>query len=271
MQKQQAPITNSKLNRMDGKIELAFRQKGEITRLSHSHHSSPLKASRALYLDESGRASVYLMETSGGMVEGDTNHYHISVEKDSSVSLIPQSSTKVYPAVRNLPSRQNIEIELGEQSTLTWQPETIIPFKDSIFLGETIIKLQSSSSLVFSEIFSSGREKSEESFEFKRFSSKTIIHVDEKLIVYDHVNFSKQDAFSQLGMFEDCSYMGTIWFMTPSAKLQEFEDISQHYNQSPNHRFGFTSLDDYGVHFRWLSNDLCLLKEQMKELISMIS
>lgn len=269
MLKQPQANRQTKLNRMDGELQLSFTKKGALTRLSRSHHSAPLKASKALYLDETGTASVYLMETSGGMVAGDANNYLISVDNGSRVSLIPQSATKVYPSKQNLACRQSITITLGDDSKLTWQPETIIPFKDSVFLGHTAIKLKSSSSLVFSEIFSSGRGKSAENFAFESFSSKTLISIDDQLIVFDHLNFKKQDSFSQLGMFEACTYMGTIWFINRSAKELDFETLCFDF-QKKDHRFGFTSIDEYGVHFRWLTDDLCLLKEQMKELIAIL-
>lgn len=255
---------------MNGEVWLAFEKKGEHTRLIRSHHISPLKASRALYLDDVGTASVYLMETSGGMVEGDTNYYHIDVDSHSSVSLIPQSSTKIYPATRQLPSKQIVDISLKEHAQLTWQPETIIPFADSIFLGETTIHLHSSSSLVFSEIFSSGRQKHDESFAFHQFSSKTKIYVDGKLVVFDHLNLRNDDRFENVGMFEDSTYMGTIWFVDPNVNTDRFEGFAHSFN-SDSHRFGLTTLDQYGIHFRWLTNDLCLLKEQMEKIISIIN
>lgn len=268
MQKQLLTKPTKKLNKMKGELSLTFEKKGAVTRLTRSHHSSPLKASKALYLDESGSSTVYLMETSGGMVEGDVNSYTISVGNDSHVSIIPQSSTKIYPSRFDMACRQNIKISIGEDASVTWLPETTIPFEHSIFLGGTNIHLKASSSLIYSEIFSSGRQKRDESFAFDRFSSKTQIFVDDQLIAFDHLHLvQKENSYSDIGMFEECTYMGTIWYVDPTAAKQNFEQVLSDFQQSKNHRFGYSSLDHYGVHFRWLSNDLCLLKEQMNELI----
>ncbi|WP_332696853.1 urease accessory protein UreD [Halalkalibacter lacteus] len=268
MQNQQLVKTNTKLNRMNGELNLYFEKKGMRTKLTRSHHSSPLKSSKALYMDEDGTATVYLMETSGGMVEGDSNYYDISVTCDSHVSLIPQSATKVYPSRLDLPCRQSIKLIVEDQASLKWLPETIIPFENSIFHGNTKIKLHSHSSLLYSEIFSSGRQKSDESFEFNHFSSKTLIYVDEKLVVYDHLNVKKESSpIFQLGMFEDYTYMGTLWYIAPLATKGTYEEVSRDFNEGECHRFGFTNIDHYGVHFRWLSNDLCLVKNQMTHLI----
>jgi urease accessory protein len=142
-------------------------------------------------------------------------------------------------------------------------PETTIPFENSIFFSQSKIRLHSSSCLLFSEIFSSGRQKSEESFEFQRFSSKTQLYVDDKLIVYDHLDVKQDSAWAQLGMFEECTYMGVIWYVDPAWATSNYEELTKSFQQGRHHRFGYSNLDDYGVHFRWLSNDLCLLKEQM--------
>ncbi|MFC0561107.1 urease accessory protein UreD [Halalkalibacter alkalisediminis] len=268
MQKQLLAKPTKKLNKMQGELGLTFEKKGALTRLTKSHHSSPLKASKALYLDETGSATVYLMETSGGMVEGDVNKYRITIGNDSHVSLIPQSSTKIYPSRLDLPCRQSVDLMVGENASVRWLPETTIPFEDSIFLADTKIDLEPNSSLIFSEIFSSGRQKSAESFAFDRFSSKTQILIEGKLIAFDHLNLvQKESPYFHIGMFEDCTYMGTIWYVDPAAANQNFETFLTDFHQAKNHRFGFSRLDHYGVHFRWLSNDLCLLKEQMNELI----
>lgn len=258
---------NAKMNAMKGRLELSFNQKGEKTKLSHCHHTSPLKASKALYLNDDTTATVYLMETSGGMVEGDHNNYEITVNNNSNVILIPQSSTKIYPARFNIACKQNIKITVGEYGALRWLPETIIPFANSIFKGNTSINLESSSSLIFSEIFSSGRKKSQESFEFDRFSSKTKIFIDGDLIIYDHLNLNNAPVH-QLGMFEDCNYMALLWCFNTNHTISGIDIFTEGFNHGKTHRFGYTSILPNFIHFRWLSNDLCLLKEQMNKVIS---
>ncbi|WP_169801117.1 urease accessory protein UreD [Halalkalibacter krulwichiae] len=206
------------------------------------------------------------METSGGMVAGDWNAYTFLVEDDCDVTLIPQSSTKVYPSKFDFACRQTIEMTVGANARVKWLPETTIPFENSIFLADTKIHLQENSSLVFGEIFSSGRQKSAESFEFRRFSSKTNIYVNDQIIVFDHLDINKEASpLFELGMFEEHTYMGSIWLIDQSLASREWEFP---FFKSASHRFGMTQLDDYGVHFRWLTNDLCLLKEQMEQVIS---
>lgn len=266
-QQQMGIRANTKLNSMEGRLKLSFEDKGGKTTLSHCHHTSPLKASKALYLNDDATATVYLMETSGGMVEGDQNNYEIIVNNNSNVILIPQSSTKIYPARFNLSCKQNIKITVGEYGTLRWLPETIIPFADSIFEGNTSIHLDLNSSLIFSEIFSSGRQKSQESFKFDRFSSKTKIYVDEELIIYDHLNLNNAPVH-QLGMFEECSYMALLWCFNTNHMMSKIDSFTEGYNHGKTHRFGYTSILPNFIHFRWLSNDLCLLKEQMNNVIS---
>ncbi|WP_209124847.1 urease accessory protein UreD [Alkalihalobacillus sp. BA299] len=260
--------SNSKLNQMNGQLFLSFDNLHGLTKLTHCHQSSPLKSSKALYLDDTNCATVYLVETSGGMVSGDTNEFRISLCKESEVTLIPQSSSKIYPANQHKPCMQSIDIEIEENAKLVWLPETTIPYKDSIFHSHTTIRMKPSSSLAYSEIFSSGREKSNESFLFHRFSSKAFIYVDEKLIIFDHLNLQgKNSSLFHLGMFESSTYLGTIWYINSKAKKESFAAIVNEFNTCQTHRVGLTNIDGYGLHFRWLSNDLCLIKEQMNTLL----
>ena len=109
--------------------------------MPHVFQQPPLKASRELYEGDDPTATVYVMESSGGMVAGDRNDISIRLLPGSRARIIQQSALKVYRSHTGETCVQSIDVELAEESRLEWMPEVIIPFADSKFQMETTIRL----------------------------------------------------------------------------------------------------------------------------------
>ena len=60
--------------------------------MPHVYQQPPLKASRELYEGKDPTATVYIMESSGGMVAGDRNDITVKLAPDSSARLVQQSA-----------------------------------------------------------------------------------------------------------------------------------------------------------------------------------
>ncbi|WP_078551505.1 urease accessory protein UreD [Bacillus alkalicellulosilyticus] len=261
-----------KVNELHGNLSLTFAKRGKQTKLTSNFATPPLRASRSLYLDHDDRATVYLIETSGGMVAGDYNKTSIELEANSHGRLIQQSSTKIYPSEFGRACNQVTDIKLAEDSSLYWVPETIIPYKDSIYNGQTKIQLEPSSTLLYGEIISSGREKSNESFEFTSFQSCTDIRLQDECISYDSLRFLKgQFEPTKLGMFESGTYLGSVWYYSPLVTGTDRDEINHLLSASSNHRAASTHFHRSGIYVRWISNDLCLVKKEMTNVFSLLS
>ncbi|MET3506622.1 urease accessory protein UreD [Halalkalibacter oceani] len=254
---------------LQGRLDLSFAHHRGKTRMMSCYQLPPLKASRALYPDDDGAATVYLVDTSGGIASGDKNRMTISASAAAKVHLIQQSSTKIYPArLDGEVSKQSLSFDISEESSLYWHPETTIPFAGSRFVQTIEIALDSSSTCYFAEILSPGRLEHAESFQYESLDLKLSVAYEGRQIAYDRLRF-QPDATPQLGMLDDY-YYGSAWFFSPdfgesAAELQEACPIDQ------DCRFAVTSLDPVGFHARWLSRDLCLLKAHMKSFFQHIS
>ena len=66
--------------------------------MPHVYQQPPLKASRELYEGQDPTATVYIMESSGGMVAGDRNDITVKLAPDSRARLVQQSALKIYPS-----------------------------------------------------------------------------------------------------------------------------------------------------------------------------
>src|SRR3954453_6572620 len=99
-----------------GKLDLEFEPRRGFTRMPHVYQKPPLKASRELYEGNDPTATVYIMESSGGMVAGDRNDISIRLLPGSKARIIQQSALKVYRSHTGETCVQSIDVDLAEES-----------------------------------------------------------------------------------------------------------------------------------------------------------
>ncbi|AXF56732.1 urease accessory protein UreD [Salicibibacter kimchii] len=248
-----------------GKLLLNFQRKNHRTRLIDCYQQSPLKASRELYLDDKKeQATVYLMESSGGMVAGDRNEYDIHLKEHADVCLIEQSATKVYPSYNHRCSTQKISVQLEEGACLEWIPEAIIPYQDARYQGDTVIRMKKGSTLLWGEIISPGREKRDECFLYNEFQSRFQIWVEGECLAYDPIQFYPDEMpLQQAGMLEESLYIGTLWFVSPRVPSLDVQYIHDKLQDCNHTKASVTTLEGKGLQIRWLATDLWAMKEEM--------
>ncbi|MDC3415895.1 urease accessory protein UreD [Aquibacillus salsiterrae] len=250
-----------------GKLDIKFRNVRGKTSLVDCYQQPPLKASRALYIEGTRKATVYLMESSGGLVAGDRNDFTVELEENTEVVLKPQSATKVYPAFNNQPSEQTITIHIGENSHLEWNRDEIIPFERAKFNGKSRVQMTNSSSLLWNEIIYSGREKRGEKFAFQECNTHLEVWMEAECVVYDSLKLHpKEQELQQLSVLEDFNYIGNLWFICSEASKVDSTEFQKLLVQTENHKSGISTLDGKGILVRWLSNNLPLIKREMETL-----
>lgn len=255
-----------------GQLHLVFEAVRERTRLTDCYQTPPLKASRTLYTDGEQKATVFLMESSGGMVAGDYNEIKIHVKNGGGVCIKPQSATKIYPSFNLKPCSQSITIILDGNSELEWNRDELIPFNNAIFHSTNIIRMCSEATLLWGEIIYPGREKRGEHFQFNELKTKFEVWVDGNLLVYDSIYLlPKKQNLKEIGALENFNYVGTVWFISP--KTQNLDEVSfvQQFQQSSEHQSGVSKLNGEGIMVRWLSNNLPLLKKEMVSAFALLN
>lgn len=254
-----------------GKLDLRFRNVRGKTSLVDCYQQPPLKASRTLYIEGTGKATVYLMESSGGLVAGDRNDFTVELEENTNVVLKPQSATKVYPAFNQQPSNQSISINIAANSHLEWNRDEIIPFENAMFNGKTHIQMTSSSSLLWNEIIYSGREKRGEKFAFQECNTHLDVWMEDQCVVYDSLKLHpKKQELQQLSVLENFNYIGNLWLVSSEADKVDSTALQKLLVQTEKHKSGISTLDGKGILVRWLSNNLPLLKREMEFLTRQI-
>lgn len=263
MNLQESPIKRLHHN---GCLSLKFATRGDKTIMTNCYQNPPLRASRALYLNPANpsEATVYMVETSGGLVAGDQNDFQIDIKDGADVCLIPQSATKIYPSFNGMLSSQNIDVSIGSKASLAWKTEAVIPFQKAKFRGKTVIHMAQDATLLWGEILSPGRDKRGEQFQYSDVKTNFQVWMEEDCLIYDSLLFSPDHMdLRQLGLLEDHLYVGSLWFVAPTLQHMDIRELNEKLQRFAHIKVCAALLEGKAVNVRWLASDLVLLKQEM--------
>lgn len=252
-----------------GQLSMKFENRGQKTVLIDCFQRPPLRASRPLYFNAArpSEATVYMVETSGGLLAGDRNDFTVDVEEGAEVCLIPQSATKIYPAFNGMWSTQNITVNIGPKARLTWKIEPVIPFERAKFNGDTVINMANDSTLLWGEILAPGRLSHGEKFDYEHVRTNFQVWKDGECLIYDPLLFTPENVdFETLGILEEHVYIGSLWFVAPSLEKLDMKKLNEKLQGFGHLKASASLLEGNTVNVRWLGSDLVLLVKEMNNL-----
>ena len=157
-----------------GVLDMSFARRGNRSVLAHLHRKAPLLAQQALYWDENmpGLPCVYIITTSGCVVQGDRLDVSITVGADAMAHVTTQSATKIHQMDANF-AAQSQRLALAENAYLELLPGPVIPHRHSRFITRTQATVAASATLLSAELLQPGRKYhgGGELFEFDLYSS----------------------------------------------------------------------------------------------------
>ena len=255
-----------------GKLDMTFEPRRGYTRMPHVYQQAPLKASRELYEGKDPTATVYIMESSGGMVAGDRNDITVKLAPDSKARLVQQSALKIYPSHTDDTCFFTIDVEIGERARLEWMPEVLIPFADAKFQVDTTLRIASDATVIWGEIVAPGREKRGEIFAYQSFCSNFKIFVEDELIAFDSLHFTpRETALGGIGVLEGAMYIGSIWIVSPNATDVDVRALQETFRVEEGLKAGITRLEGNAIHCRWLAVDQWTMQEEMKRVYALLA
>lgn len=160
--------------RNSGVLELSFARRGNRSVLAHLYREAPLLAQQALYWDEHlpGLPCVYVITTSGCVLEGDRFDISIEVGADAMAHVTTQAATKIHQMDSGF-AAQFQRVSLSENAYLELLPGPVIPHRHSRFVARTEAVVAGSATLISAELLQPGRKHhgSGELFEYDLYSS----------------------------------------------------------------------------------------------------
>jgi len=142
--------------RSEGRLDLSFRRRGRATVIGRSYQSgcTRMRLPRAEAVGEPPAA--VLINTAGGLAEGDVVDHAISWEAGARAIVTSQAAEKVYRALRE-GSRIALHMEVAAGAHAEWLPQETILFDGARFRRETRVSLAADARLLAAEIVVFGR------------------------------------------------------------------------------------------------------------------
>ena len=156
----------------NGVLDLRFARQGDRSVLAYLYRQAPLLVQQALYWDEHlpGLPCVYVITTSGCVLQGDRLALSITVGPDAMAHITTQSATKVHQMDANF-AAQSQRLSLAQNAYLEFLPGPTIPHRHSRFITHTHATVADGATLLYGEILQPGRKYHGEVFEYDLYSS----------------------------------------------------------------------------------------------------
>lgn len=180
------------------------------TVISESFFSAPLKIAKPFYHENF--TTVMMMSASAGMLDGDCYDIEIKVCTGARLRFTGQSFNKIFRSTSGKGVAQKVKITVESGGELIYSPCPVIPFRESIFKGETDIEICDDSKIMMYDIFACGRTAMNEKFQFTEYRSRISVKKSGRLIFLDNTELlpSETDLCST-GFFEGNTHSGTMF------------------------------------------------------------
>lgn len=238
---------------------------------------APLIVQQALYFDEEmpDLPCVYILSAGGPNVDGDRYRQHFHLAPGSMAFISTGAATKLAEMRCNFSSLKQ-RIELEERAYLEYLPEHVIPCRHARFVAETTVVADASATLVYGEVYTSGRRYygKGERFAYDVLSVCTRVErpdgtplFREKMIIDP-----SRSAPGRPGVMAEYEIFANVLVLTPSAlrdviweQTSAFEDeqagIAAAIARLPN---------EAGLLYKVLGRDVGAVKRQVRSFCSSV-
>ncbi|MEL6262576.1 MAG: urease accessory protein UreD [Cyanobacteria bacterium J06631_12] len=190
----------------------------------------PLSVSPVFRLEDNGegatpaqqRAYLYRMNTSPGLLAGDSLAVSVRLGAGSSLYLADQAATKVHtmPEVgteKATWASVHYQIEVGENATLEFLPEPLILFRESALQQTAEITLHPTAYLSWGEIILPGRLSRGECYQFRECFSRLHLAAPDGQVWFTEAMklLGKENRFSQSALFASEPVLGSLVLVLP--------------------------------------------------------
>jgi len=255
------------------KITLEKDEAKNKTILTQQYSKAPLLVQKALHYDVANptMAYLFLMSSSGGILQGDRYHVAISVKSNAIVNITTQGATRIYKMDSNYAS-QFVNIDVDDNSYLEFLPDQIIPYKKSRYFQQVQITSGLDSTIVYSEVITPGRVAMGELFDYDLcYLRMTAKNKGGKILFMDAARLDpKEQKFNQTGILGTKSIFGTLYIIT-KKNLQKISDEINVVLENTDLACGYSFLpEDSGLVVRIMGNYSEDIKSTIHECVRIV-
>jgi urease accessory protein len=256
-----APETKSSATGKHGMLRMTFEPRGERTVVVDQFWRVPLQVMPPSYQDQDGQAFLYVLNPTGGIVQGDRLEVDIVLRAGAKVLVTTQSATKVYRMEEDCAWEINrFVVEAG--GLLEYLPDQTIPYAAASFRRTTHVDAHPSATVLVGDILSAGRVARGEAFEFTRLETELCIATDGVVRVLDRLDLRPaMRPLETLGVWEDHHHYASLYVVGPGVE-DGFAGRVAAFLESQQHVLGSASAPEEGLLvIRMLGRTMLALRE----------
>jgi urease accessory protein len=175
----------------------------------------PLQVMPPSYQDGDDEAWIYLLNPTGGIVQGDRLTSEIVLEPGARCLLTSQSATKVYRAVEAT-AEETSRLVLHGDAVLEYLPDPTIPFAGSRLRRRTRVDLDPASTLILTDLLAAGRVARGERFAMERLFVEVEIRVAGVERVVDRLDLEPaRGALDRPGLWDGYTHYASLYAYSP--------------------------------------------------------
>ena len=198
----------------ESRVELTVGCGGTVKRRLGSHS---LAVSRPLY-PEGDLPHFILINSSGGLVQGDRLFIDVRIDDEARAHLTTQSANRIYRMECGC-AVQETSIAAGENAFLEYLPDPNIPFKGSNLFQQTTVDLRRSSTFFSWDIVHPGRYASGERFEMGVYFSGLRLRIDGRQVLADTIVLEPaKRAHATPGILGNASFIAAVYIYCRDAE-----------------------------------------------------
>jgi urease accessory protein len=241
------------------KIVLDVESTSGRTRIKEKESMFPLSVQKEMYYDQfqPKMTHIYIVSSSGGILQGDKYTIDISLEKDTLAHITTQGATRVY-GMNASNAIQVVNVSLDDGAYLEFIPDQIIPYKNSRFYQEINFKVHDNATMIYSEIISPGRIGMGEIFDYEICYLRSIgkNHKDElRFTDYTKIEPKKMNL-QDFGVFGQKQITATVYILTKRKDVEKIiQTLENEIKNSSEIELGWSTMTkENGILLRILGN-----------------
>lgn len=222
-------------------LSLEYFKRDGKTVLTHSRFSHPWYAFHPLYLDNTGCATTYLTNPSGGFVGGDDLSLVAKLQAHTHVLFTTPNATKIYRTLSR-PASQSIDITVGPHAIVEWVPELTIPFSESRFNQSIHVRLDKGASVLLWDALAAGRVARGERWAFSHYANQITISLKNGKSLQERYVLSPALDNPCLVFNQGWNYVGSFFIVSDHVSSLTWErtkeELTTVFPKNPKHVIG---------------------------------
>ena len=183
--------------------------------LTRRQFTLPLQALEPVDLDDSGAATLFLLNPTGGVLGGDRLDTRVELGAGAWVCLSTPSATRVYRSV-GAPSMQRVTVRVGAGARLEYVPDHVIPSPGARLVQSLDVELAPGATAMLCDAWSVGRVTRGEAWLFGLMDSVVTVRDIEGLVFRERLALEGARGWGGLGAAEAMAYVATFLCAAPS-------------------------------------------------------